>query len=128
MPAHLANWYLTREQFEQVPGTPGLYRLTNPHEDGQRRTRQAVHDLRTHGYSVQADYSLDPALTQSPPQPAVRNRLMERRSRIAQAATARSPQRGTALTTSPGTRPIPPRPTYAPTVGATQSAGHGRGR
>jgi hypothetical protein len=101
MPAHLADWFLTREQFEQVPGTLGLYRLTNADVDGQRRTRQAVHDLREHGYGVQADYSLDPALTPGRPQPVVRGGLMERRSRTARAAMARSPQRGPALTTTP---------------------------
>lgn len=56
----LSDWYLTREQFEQVPGTPGLYRLTGPEQDGPRRTRQAVHDLRAQGFAVYADYSLDP--------------------------------------------------------------------
>ena len=55
-PIHLADWYLTREQFERVPGTPGLYRLTHPEQDGARRTRQAVHDLRAQGFAVYADW------------------------------------------------------------------------
>ncbi|GAA1160019.1 hypothetical protein GCM10009654_15270 [Streptomyces hebeiensis] len=125
MRTDLADWYLVREQFEPVIGIPGLYRLTHPEQDGARRTRQAVHDLRRHGFEVQADYSLDPALTPDPPQPAVRNTLMERRQRIAQASAARSPQRGTPPTTSaPSARPIPAKPTHAPTVHLTT----GRGR
>ncbi|MGW1194510.1 hypothetical protein ACWD4B_01425 [Streptomyces sp. NPDC002536] len=129
MPEQLAHWFLTREQFEPVPERPGMYRLTNPDQDGMRRTRQAVHDLRRHGYAVQADYSLDPALTPGPAHnPIAAHAHTERRSRIAHAAAARSPQRGPALTTSPGARPIPPQPTYAPTVGMTPSAGHSRGR
>ncbi|MFJ8177640.1 hypothetical protein [Streptomyces sp. NPDC094469] len=61
LPAHMARWYLEREQFEPIPGETGLYRLSEPEHDGQRRTRQAVHDLRRRGYTVQADMSLDPA-------------------------------------------------------------------
>lgn len=127
IPAHLADWFLVREQFEPVPGTPGLYRLTHPEQDGIRRTRQAVHDLRRHGYEVQADYSLDPGRSASPPQPAVLNGLMERRNRIAQAAATRSPQR---LTAPPTTIPeaAPPHPTSVPVNGRAQTAGKGRGR
>ncbi|GGS92859.1 hypothetical protein GCM10010254_10980 [Streptomyces chromofuscus] len=125
IPAHLAHWFLVREQFEPVPDTPGLYRLTRPEQDGFRRTRQAVHDLRRHGYEVQADDALDPALTAPPPQPAARNGLMDRRARIAQAA-ARSPQRLSVLETTPG-RPIP-QPAAMPAVGHTPAAGNGRGR
>ncbi|WP_455358359.1 hypothetical protein [Streptomyces sp. SYSU K21746] len=29
MPGHLAHWFLVREQFEPVPGEPGLFRLTD---------------------------------------------------------------------------------------------------
>ncbi|MBN3933219.1 hypothetical protein IQ279_27060 [Streptomyces verrucosisporus] len=117
MPAHLAAWFLTREQFEPVLDTPGLFRLTEPERDGPRRTRQAVHDLRRHGYTVYADHALDPAVSSSPPRPARPNGLMERRSRLAQAAAGRSPQGGTAPTTAPPTtRPVPPKPTYAPTA------------
>ncbi|WP_367435087.1 hypothetical protein [Streptomyces celluloflavus] len=124
VPTHLAHWYLVREQFVPVLATPGLYRLTNPDQDGMRRTRQAVHDLRRHGYAVQADYSLDPALTPGPPHnPIAVHEHAERRSRIARAAAGRSPQRGPALTTSPpSARPIPARPTYAPTVHLTATA------
>ncbi|WP_405734831.1 hypothetical protein OG607_41185 [Streptomyces sp. NBC_01537] len=129
MPAHLADWLLTREQFEPVPTNPGLYRLTNPDHDGERRTRQAVQDLRQHGYQVQADPAvLDPALTPVPRQPTMRGALLEHRSRVAQAATARSPQRGPTLTTTPGTRPAPPGPSYAPPVGPATTSGQGRGR
>ncbi|WP_414169086.1 hypothetical protein ACMATS_24680 [Streptoverticillium reticulum] len=124
MPANLAHWFLTREQFEPVPEQPGMYRLTNPDYDGMRRTRQAVHDLRRHGYAVHADYSLDPVLTPGPPHnPMAVPEHTERRSRIARAAAGRSPQRGPALTTSPpSARPIPPKPAYAPTVHLTASA------
>ncbi|KPC62658.1 hypothetical protein [Streptomyces chattanoogensis] len=123
MPAHLAHWYLDREQFEPVPDQPGLFRLTEPERDGPRRTRQAIHDLRRHGYAVHADIALDPAASASPPRPVRSNGLMERRSRIAQAAAGRSPQRGPALTTSPpSARPMPPKPTYAPTVHLASSA------
>ncbi|CAM5445502.1 hypothetical protein SHIRM173S_00300 [Streptomyces hirsutus] len=52
MPAHLAHWFLVREQFEPVPDSPGLYRLTASERDGPRRTRQAAQDLRRHGYAV----------------------------------------------------------------------------
>ncbi|MCP3821396.1 hypothetical protein NLX86_25860 [Streptomyces sp. A3M-1-3] len=123
MPAHLAHWFLVREQFEPVLGEPGLFRLTEPERDGPRRTRQAVHDLRRHGYAVHADVALDPAASASPPRPVRPNALMERRSRIAQAAAGRSSQRRAAPTTSPpSARPIPPKPTYAPTVHLTASA------
>ncbi|MCD9193414.1 hypothetical protein LUZ64_19660 [Streptomyces albireticuli] len=126
MPAHLADWFLTREQFEPVPGGSGLYRLSNPEQDGQRRARQAVQDLRRHEYGVQADYTLDPALTPGPPRRAARHGLTGRRSRIAQAAATHSSQRPPASGTSPGARPIPPQPSYAPTVGMVRSAGPGR--
>ncbi|MFD5111692.1 hypothetical protein ACFWNG_05145 [Streptomyces sp. NPDC058391] len=116
MPSHLAHWFLVREQFEPVPDQPGLFRLTEPERDGPRRTRQAVHDLRHHGYAVHADIALDPAASASPPRPVPPNGLSERRSRIAQAA-GRSSQRRSAPTTSvPSARPIPPKPSYAPTV------------
>ncbi|MDF3292414.1 hypothetical protein P3G67_24910 [Streptomyces sp. RB6PN23] len=129
MPANLAHWFLTREQFEPVPERPGVYRLTNPGQDGMRRTRQAIHDLRRHGYAVQADYSLDPVITPGPSHnPIAVHAHTERRSRIAHAAAARSPQRGPALSTSPGARPVPPQPSYPPTVGITQSTSAGRGR
>ncbi|MEU0118987.1 hypothetical protein ABZ137_36245 [Streptomyces bobili] len=116
MPAHLAHWYLEREQFETVPGEPGLYRLSEPERDGPRRTRQ--------GFTVQADIRLDPALSAGPPRPVRPNGLQERRSRLAQAAAGRTTQRTTPPTTSlPSARPIPPKPTYAPTVHLTASGG-----
>ncbi|MFD3910058.1 hypothetical protein [Streptomyces sp. NPDC058603] len=129
MPMDLGHWYLAREQFEQVPGTPGLYRLTNPETEGPRRSRQAVHDLRQLGYSVHADLALDPAATPAPPRPAVRNGLLERRTRIAQAAGIRPPQHGGALTTTPpASRPVPPKPPYAPSIGAAPTGGRGQGK
>ncbi|MER5215373.1 hypothetical protein ABT063_33710 [Streptomyces sp. NPDC002838] len=121
IPAHLAHWFLVREQFEPVPDTPGLYRLTRPEQDGFRRTCQAVHDLRRHGYEVQADDALDPALTAPPPRPAARNGLTDRRTRIAQAA-ARSPQRPSVVAATPG-RPMP-----QPAAGHTPAADKGRAR
>ncbi|WP_445527421.1 hypothetical protein [Streptomyces cyslabdanicus] len=123
MPANLAHWYLEREQFEPVPGEPGLFRLIEPERDGPRRTRQAVHDLRRQGYTVQADIRLDPSLSASPPRPVRPNGLQERRSRLAQTAASRTTQRSTPPTTSPpSARPIPPKPTYAPTVRLTAAA------
>ncbi|AWK11622.1 hypothetical protein DDQ41_24915 [Streptomyces spongiicola] len=128
MPSHLAQWFLLREEFEPVPDEPGLFRLSEPERDGPRRTRQAVHDLRRQGYAVHADIALDPAASASPPRPVLPNGLLERRSRLAQAAAGRTTQRGTAPTTSsPSARPIPPKPTYAPTVHLTAS-GSGRSR
>ncbi|MBP5870446.1 hypothetical protein PV413_39850 [Streptomyces scabiei] len=128
LPAHIAHWYLEREQFEPVPGEPGLYRLSEPERDGRRRTRQAVDDLRLLGYTVQADMRVDPAVSASPPRPVRPNGLQERR-RLAQAAVGRTTQRrATPPTTSaPAARPIPPKPTYAPTVHLTASGG-GRSR
>ncbi|WP_420036033.1 hypothetical protein ACN2WE_30865 [Streptomyces sp. cg28] len=126
IPNHLAYWFLVREQFEPVPGTAGLYRLTHPEQDGIRRTRQAVADLRRHGYEVQTDYSLDPVPSASPPRAAVQDGLTERRNRIAQAAATRSPQHRSAPTTTPPK--ALPQPA-AITVGShSQTAGRGRGR
>ncbi|MFH9044737.1 hypothetical protein ACH4FA_36215 [Streptomyces sp. NPDC017966] len=128
IPQHLAHWFLKREQFEPVPGEPGLYRLSEPERDGVRRTRQAVHDLRRRGYTVQADIRLDPALSTGPPSPVRPHGLQERRSRLAQAAAGRTTLRSTPPATSPpSTRPIPPKPTYAPTVHLTAAVG-GRSR
>lgn len=118
MPAHLGRWFLVREQFEPVPDQPGLFRLTEPERDGPRRTRQAVHDLRRHGYAVQTDVALDPATSATPPRPVQSNDLSERRSRVAQAAAGRSPQHGMAPTASlpPPARSALPEPGYAPTA------------
>ncbi|MCZ9354082.1 hypothetical protein ACFW4M_07700 [Streptomyces sp. NPDC058794] len=127
IPQHLAHWFLKREQFEPVPGEPGLYRLSEPERDGVRRTRQAVHDLRRHGYIVQADIRLNPALSTGSLRPVRPHGLQERRSRLAQAAAGRTTQRSTPPTTSSSARPIPPKPTYAPTVHLTVAAG-GRSR
>ncbi|MFF9063663.1 hypothetical protein [Streptomyces sp. NPDC014882] len=128
LPAHLTHWFLEREQFEPVPDKPGLYRLSEPERDGARRTRQAVLDLRSHGYTVQADMGLDPQQSAAAARPTRPNGLLERRSRLAQAAAGRTTQHATAPTTSPpSARPIPPKPTYAPTVHLT-AAGTGRSR
>ncbi|MBB4984193.1 hypothetical protein GGE06_005139 [Streptomyces sp. SFB5A] len=103
--------------------------MTEPERDGPRRTRQAVHDLRRHGYTVHADVALDPAASASPPRPARSNGLAERRNRVAQAAAGRSPQRAQPPTTTlPSARPIPPKPAYAHTVHLTASAAAGRSR
>ncbi|MFH8751915.1 hypothetical protein ACH4GK_33645 [Streptomyces rimosus] len=116
MPAHLAHWFLVREQFEPVDGQPGLFRLTEPERDGPRRTRQAVHDLRRSGYAVHADVVLDPAASPNPPRPIRPHGFSEHRSRIAQAAGRVSLRRPAPTTSAPPARPIPPKPTYAPTV------------
>ncbi|MGK4906433.1 hypothetical protein [Streptomyces albus] len=117
MAAHLADWYLTRETFEQVPDRPGFYRLTAPERNGLRRVRQAVQDLRSLGFSVRADYSLEPG-TSGPHRQATftRNGPDARRSRIAYAA--RRPSNATA-SLSPTTRnvlsaPAQPAPSPAP--------------
>ncbi|GAA2442508.1 hypothetical protein GCM10010433_49570 [Streptomyces pulveraceus] len=125
LPAHLAEWFLTRVQFEAVPGEPGLYQLTEPERDGPRRTRQAAQALRAQGYAVHVDTDIAYAPANSPGQP---NGLTERRKRIAHAASGRSPQRSAAPTASPpSARPAPPKPTYAPTIHlASSPAGHGR--
>ncbi|WP_406401916.1 hypothetical protein [Streptomyces uncialis] len=114
-PIHLADWYLTRETFEQVSGTPGLYRLTRPEQDGSRRTRQAVHDLRAQGFAVYADYSLDPIS-----EPSLSEQLVNaRQARLARAAAARSPQ----LRTTGAPLPVP-----APVLGAAATAARRAGR
>ncbi|CAM5243107.1 hypothetical protein [Streptomyces hirsutus] len=122
MPAHLAHWFLVREQFEPVPDSPGLYRLTASERDGPRRTRQAAQDLRRHGYAVHVD--ADVALASAaPPRPLRPNGLTERRSRIARAAASQSSQRRAVPTTSPpSARSIPPKPAYASAVHLTASA------
>ncbi|GGW04408.1 MULTISPECIES: hypothetical protein [Streptomyces] len=129
MPARLAHWYLEREQFEPVPGEPGLYRLSEPERDGVRRTRQAVHDLRSVGFTVQADIRLDPELSAGPARPVRPNGLTERRSRLAQAAAGGTTQRRAIppATSAPGARPVPPKPADAPTVHLTATGG-GRSR
>ncbi|WP_435598674.1 hypothetical protein [Streptomyces anulatus] len=129
MPARLAHWYLEREQFEPVPGEPGLYRLSEPERDGVRRTRQAVHDLRSVGYIVQADIRLDPALSAGPARPVRPNGLTERRSRLAQAAAGGTTQRRAIppATSAPAARPVMPKPANAPTVHPTATGG-GRSR
>ncbi|MFI0711331.1 hypothetical protein ACH4SK_11855 [Streptomyces inhibens] len=127
MPAHLAHWFLVREQFEPVPDQPGLFRLTEPERDGPRRTRQAVHDLRRHGYGVQTDVALDPAASASPPRPVRSNGLSERPSRIAQAAAGRSPQHGmTPPAAPPPARSALPEPSYTPTRFPTSAPGRSR--
>ncbi|MEV6807770.1 hypothetical protein [Streptomyces sp. NPDC051132] len=117
MPTHLAHWFLTREQFEPVPGHPALFRLTEPDRDGPRRTRHAVNDLRALGYTVVADLRLDPGPPSRSTRPVRPHARPERRARLAQAAAVRSPQnRATPPTTAPAVRLIPPKPAYAPTV------------
>ncbi|MFI1358205.1 MULTISPECIES: hypothetical protein [Streptomyces] len=111
---------LVREQFEPVPFSPGLYRLTEPNRDGLRRTRQAVHDLRNLGYRVRDDSALDPAHASAPPRPTASNDLAERRSRIARAAAVR-PSRITALANA-----APSAPPAA--AGKAPAAGQGRSR
>nr|WP_244452110.1 hypothetical protein [Streptomyces seoulensis] len=107
---HLADWFLVRLQFQPVPETPGLYRLTDPGQDGLRRARQAVLDLRRQGYGVRGDYALDPSLTPGEPQAVLPTRQSERRVRLAEAAAARTTQRGTAPTTAAASaRTVPPR-------------------
>ncbi|MGW0137544.1 hypothetical protein [Streptomyces calvus] len=128
VPRHLAHWFLIREQFEPVPDQPDLFRLIEPEHDGWRRTRQAVHDLRRHGYVVHADVVLDPAAPANPPRPSRPRELTERRNRLAQAAASRSPQRSQVLTTPSATRPIPSKPAHTPTAHLTGPSEVGRRR
>ncbi|OAR26589.1 hypothetical protein A8W25_28415 [Streptomyces sp. ERV7] len=121
--AHLAHWYLTAERFEPLPATPDLYRLTGAgsHQDARRRAIQVVHDLRHAGFAVDADYSLDPALTSAPPRAANRPSPAARHARIAQAART-----STILTAPPhhaAPRTAPPLPTTA-----ALNTGRGQGR
>ncbi|WP_327731458.1 hypothetical protein OG250_43260 [Streptomyces sp. NBC_00487] len=102
---------LVREQFEPVPFSPGLYRLTEPNRDGLRRTRQAIHDLRNLGYRVRDDSALDPTAS---------NDLAERRSRIARAAAVR-PSRITALANAASHGPPPAAAGKAPAAGQGRS-------
>ncbi|MFE0181286.1 hypothetical protein [Streptomyces olivaceus] len=127
LPAHLTHWFLEREQFEPVPDEPGLFRLREPERDGARRTRQAVLDLRSHGYTVQADMGLDPQQAAAAARPTRPHGLQERRS-LARAAAGRTTERATAPATSPpSARPIPPKPSHAPAVHLT-AVGTGRSR
>jgi hypothetical protein len=89
-----------------VPDRPDLYRLTDPARDGLRRGRQAVHDLRAQGFTVQADYTLDPT-----PEHSLSERLVSaRQTRLARAATVRSPQLGTTAHTAPACTTVPVTP------------------
>ncbi|MCY0928214.1 hypothetical protein OTB20_18835 [Streptomyces sp. H27-H1] len=116
---HLRDWALERVQFEPVPGT-NLHRLTEPSQDGQRRARQAVTAIRGLGLVVQADFTLDPELSADPPRPAVSLGLAKRQARIAGAATARSPQRGTSVTSAVASvHRVGPTPAPASTVTGT---------
>lgn len=124
-PKHLADWYLGHLQFEPVVGEPGLYRLTEPDRDGPRRMRQTAQALRRQGYGVHVDADVEHAPDASPPALWTAE-LTERRSRVARAAAARSPQYGSAPTAIlASAQLVPPRPAYAPTVHLT-AAGRGR--
>lgn len=118
---HRAHWYLSREGFELVPGASRLYRLTDPDREGQRRTRQAVSDLRACGFAVHADFILDPQAASALGSPE-RSALQQRRR--AAAASARSPQRTSSIRTAAVT---PARPSDAAPA-AVPSTGTGRGR
>ncbi|NEB01973.1 hypothetical protein G3I78_23305 [Streptomyces sp. SID13726] len=123
---HLADWLLTREQFEPIPDSPGHYRLLQPAYDGLRRARQAAQDLRRLGYQVHTDATLTPGRSPGPPQLGVYNGLLESRVRVAQAAATRSPQHLAAPAS-----PLPtgvPQATAVPAGGRARSAGGGRGR
>lgn len=100
-----------------------MYRIAHPEQDGRRRARQAVQDLRAHGLRVQADYSLDPAITPEPARPYLLNGPLERRRLIAQAAAATSAQRAPARPTTPAARP-----SAQPTAVAGRAPGPGPAR
>ncbi|WP_053800719.1 hypothetical protein [Streptomyces rimosus] len=117
-PAHLAHWYLVREQFVPVHEAPRLYRLTHPHQDGLRRTRQAVHDLRRR-WTVHADDVLNAAPHSAP------SALSAQRSQAARAAATSSPQYNQSLGPPPLGATPPSSPPQAPRA---VTPGHGRGR
>lgn len=73
-----------------------MYLLTAPTHDGPRRTRQAVESLRSSGYHVHADYSLDPANTKTAETGPVRDPREWYRIGVPQAAATPSPQYATA--------------------------------
>ncbi|MGW2600279.1 hypothetical protein [Streptomyces klenkii] len=105
----VADRILKQLGFQPVPGSK-LYALTQPDQDGNRRTRQAITSLRAARYRVDADLTLDPG----PPsarqgdaheRPLVRG-AVRRTTATAQAAVSRS----AALADRTGLPPIPPRP------------------
>ncbi|MFE9601577.1 hypothetical protein [Streptomyces hokutonensis] len=124
IPGHLADWLLTREQFEPIPGASGRYRLTHTHHDGPRRTRQAAQDLRRLGYQVHTAATL--TRTPGSPQPGVNNGLLEGRARIAQAAATRSPQSPAAPATS--LPEVMPQTAAVAVGGRARATGGGQGR
>ncbi|MFI5804378.1 hypothetical protein [Streptomyces sp. NPDC051561] len=87
--------------FEPVPGTD-LHRLSEPSQDGMRRARQAVSDIRNLGIRVQADFVLDPLLTPDLSGPALGSAPNERLVRIARAATAHTARRTAPPIVTPG--------------------------
>ncbi|MFI7337127.1 hypothetical protein ACIBUY_04205 [Streptomyces sp. NPDC050085] len=107
LPPHLADWLLTRVMFERVPDTP-LYRLAAPSNDGVRRTRQAVKDLRALGFRVQADLRLDPSLSPDGRQLTPRPGNGQALSALRTAARSRSPQLAGAALSTPPSRPAAP--------------------
>lgn len=116
IPAHIGAWYLTREQFEPVPDTPGLFRLVEPDRDGVRRARQAVKDLRRVGYQVRAEHALEPAGSGTSGQALVEERSRYR-TRLAQAAAGRSPQIAAARAVPvAATRPLPAQSSHRPVI------------
>lgn len=126
IPGYLADWLLTREQFEPITGSSGRYRLAHPQHDGPRRARQAVQDLSRLGYQVHTAATLTPARTPGPPQPGLSNGLLERRARITQAAATRSPLSLAAPATS--LPEVMLQTAAVPVGGRALAAGGGRGR
>lgn len=110
------NWALERVQFVPVPGTR-LHRLTDPAQDGRRRARQAVDSLRALGLRVQADLALDPELTPDLEPQRTTPSQQEHRSRIVQAALARSPQSTAPRTGLPVIAPHPQPAAAIPSPG-----------
>ncbi|MEV0446063.1 hypothetical protein AB0I84_29300 [Streptomyces spectabilis] len=111
----MAQRLLSGAQFEPVRSLPGLYRLTHPGHDGRHRARQAVHALRVHGFRVQADYSLDPAITRTLASSPIRNGVLAQHQGLAQSL---APQRAPSLSA----------PASAAVSGTGGLPGPGRGR
>ena len=117
IPSYLADWFLTREQFERLPGASA-----GTCSPSQNATDSATPAKPSTTYAVSATAS--PLSPSAPPRPLRDQRMYERRSRLARAAARSSPRSGpTPAASAPSVRPNPPA--YAP---ADHLPGVGRSR
>ncbi|WP_162688777.1 hypothetical protein [Streptomyces sp. ICC4] len=113
IPHHISQWYLNRLGFQPLLGLHGVYLLPAPTHEGPRRIRQAIESLRSSGYKVHADYSLDPANTKPVQAKPVRDPREWYRTGVSQAAATPSPQYATTRawgSRPPKTTPASPAP------------------